>query len=174
MEIPTVIVCFCWSLLTCKKSNLSFWITLGTSDHFHLKWLKVILLLVPYHMQKTKFLTQLILEVKLTHYLLSFWECLVVPEHTHLKQPTNIYCFFWTFSHIQKFIFIPQVFCETLSFNESCILICFEVFWSTQEPDFCKHIIFSKSKKKTLVLCGEVFFWITLLLKSSKLCRRGF
>ena len=91
---PTVIVCFCWSLLTCKKSNLSFWITLGTSDPFYLKWLKVLLLLVPCHMQKTNFLTQLILEVKLTHYLLSFWECLAVPEHTHLKQPTNIYCFF--------------------------------------------------------------------------------
>ena len=47
MEIPTVIA-FCWSLPICKKSDLLFWITLNTSDHFHLKWLKVLLLLLPY------------------------------------------------------------------------------------------------------------------------------
>ena len=68
MEIPTVIASFCWSLPICKKSDLLFWITLNTSDHFHLKWLKVLLLLLPYHMQKTNFITQLILEIKLTHY----------------------------------------------------------------------------------------------------------
>ena len=28
----------------------------------------------------------------------------------------------WTSHHIQKFNFIPQVFCETLQFKESCIL----------------------------------------------------
>ena len=33
----------------------------------------------------------------------------------------------WTFNHIQKFNFIPQVFGEILRFKESCILICFEV-----------------------------------------------
>ena len=57
MEIPTVIASFCWSLPICKKSNLLFWITLNTSDHFHLKWLKVFLLLLPYHMQNTNFIT---------------------------------------------------------------------------------------------------------------------
>ena len=85
LEIPTVIACFCWSLPICK-----IWITFGTSDHFHLKWLKVLFLFLPYHMQKTNFITQLILEIKLTHYLLSLWACSGIPEHTHLKQPTNI------------------------------------------------------------------------------------
>ena len=66
MKIPTVIASFCWSLPICKRSDLLFWITLNTSDHFHLKWLKVLLLLLPYHMQKTNFITQLILAIKLT------------------------------------------------------------------------------------------------------------
>ena len=93
MEIPTVIASFCWSLPICKKSDLLFWITLNTSDHFHLKWLKVLLLLLPYHMQKTNFITQLILESKLTHYFLSLWAYSGKPKHSHLKQPTYIWFF---------------------------------------------------------------------------------
>ena len=89
-----VIASFCWSLPICKKSNLLFWITLNMSDHFHLKWLIVLLLLLPYHMQKTNFITQLILEIKLSHYLLSLWACSDMPEHTLLKQPNNVKCFF--------------------------------------------------------------------------------
>ena len=85
LEIPTVIASFCWSLPIRKNSDVLFWISLNTSDHFHLRWSEVFLLLVPYHMQKTNFITQLILEIKLTHYLLSFWACLGMPEHTHLK-----------------------------------------------------------------------------------------
>ena len=91
LEISAVIIaCCCWSLPICKKSNLLFWITLDTSDHFHLNWLKVLILLLPCHMQKTNFTTQLILEIKLTHYLLSFWACSGMPERTHLKQPPKI------------------------------------------------------------------------------------
>ena len=39
MKIPPATACFDWNLPLCKKSNLLFWITLGTSDHIHLKWL---------------------------------------------------------------------------------------------------------------------------------------
>ena len=88
LEIPTVIACNCWSLPICK-----IWITLDLFDHFHLKWLKVLLLFLPYHMQKTNFITQLILEIKLTHYLLSLWyiySCHVVTSnfdvHLHAKK----------------------------------------------------------------------------------------
>ena len=49
LEIPTVIVCFCWSLPICK-----IWIILDASDHFRLKWLKVLFLFLPYHMQKNE------------------------------------------------------------------------------------------------------------------------
>ena len=93
MEIPTVIASFYWSLPICKKSDLLFWITLNTSDHFQLKWLKVLILLLPYHMQKTNFITQLILESKLTHYFLSLWAYSGKPKHSHLKQPTYIWFF---------------------------------------------------------------------------------
>ena len=85
LEIPTVIACFCWSLPIRK-----IWITLDTSDHFHLKWLKVLLLFLPYHMQKTNFITQLLLKIKLTHSLLPLWTFSDILEHTHLKQRTNI------------------------------------------------------------------------------------
>ena len=69
----------------------------------------------------------------------------------------------WTFNQIQKFSFIPQVFCEILWFKESCILICFEVL------TFCwKHVVFVKSTKETLALCAVVFLWIRLLPKPSK------
>ena len=61
LEIPTVIACNCWSLPICK-----IWITLDLFDHFHLKWLKVLLLFLPYHTQKTNFITQLLLKIKLT------------------------------------------------------------------------------------------------------------
>ena len=44
-------------------------------------------------MQGTNFITQLILDIKLNHYLLSFWEFWGMSDHTHLKQPTNICCF---------------------------------------------------------------------------------
>ena len=71
LEILTVNASFCRSLPGCKKSNLLFWITLDTSYHFHLKLLKLLLLLFPYHMQKTSFITQLILKIKLTNYLFS-------------------------------------------------------------------------------------------------------
>ena len=44
-------------------------------------------------MQKTNFVTQLILEKKLAYYLLSLWPYPAMPEHNHLKQPNNICCF---------------------------------------------------------------------------------
>ena len=49
LEISTVIACFCWNLPICK-----IWIILDMSDHFHLKWLKVLFLFLPYHMQKSE------------------------------------------------------------------------------------------------------------------------
>ena len=56
-------------------------------------WKKLLLLLILYHMQKTNFITQLILKIKLPHYSASLWACPGMPDHTHLKQPTNICCF---------------------------------------------------------------------------------
>ena len=41
-------------------------------------------------MQKTNLITQLILEIKLTHFLSSLFACPGMPDHTYLKQSTNI------------------------------------------------------------------------------------
>ena len=43
-------------------------------------------------MQKTNFITQLILEIKLTHYLSSLLASPGMYDHTDLRQPTNICC----------------------------------------------------------------------------------
>ena len=48
---------------------------------------------LPHAKKLTNFITQLILEIKLTHYFLSLWACSAILEHTHLNQPTNIQCF---------------------------------------------------------------------------------
>ena len=47
--------------------------------------------MIPYHMQEIKFITQLILDMKLSYYLLLFWACQSMSSHTHLKHPTNNY-----------------------------------------------------------------------------------
>ena len=39
-------------------------------------------------------ITLLILEIKLTHYSSSVCACLGMPDHTHLQQPTNSFCFY--------------------------------------------------------------------------------
>ena len=52
---------------------------------FTLLLLEVGVLLLPYHMQKTNFITQLIVEIKLTYYLLSLWACSGRPEHNHFE-----------------------------------------------------------------------------------------
>ena len=62
----------------------SLWtrLTIFTSD----EWINVSRLLLLYHMQKTNFITQFIIEIKLTHCLFSHWPCPVMPEPTNLKQ----------------------------------------------------------------------------------------
>ena len=43
-------------------------------------------------MQKTNFITQLILKIKLKHYFSSLWACSGMPDYTHSEQPANICC----------------------------------------------------------------------------------
>ena len=123
MEIPTVIASFYWSLPICKKSDLLFWITLNTSDHFHLKWLKVLLLLLPYDMQKTNFITQLILEIKLTiccHFG-HVQACMSTPTWSR-QLILSAFLDLWSYPKIQLHTWN---FCEILWFKESCIWILF-------------------------------------------------
>ena len=145
MEIPTVFTSFCWSLIICKKSDLLFWITWNISEHFHLKWLKVLLLLLPYHMQKTNFITQLILEIKLTHYLLSLWACSGMPEHTHLKQLTNTYCFLGPLSISKNSTLYLKLFVKYCGLKNPALW----GFWIiTQELKIFANMLFWKKVQK--------------------------
>ena len=73
----------------------------------------------------------------------------------------------WTTSHIQKFNFIPHVFCEIMWFKESCILIVLRFLVHNSRTRFLEICCFCKKYKKTLALCAVVFLWITLLPKIS-------
>ena len=151
MEIPTVIASFCWSLPICKKFDLLFWITLKTSDHFHLKWLRVLLRLLPYHIEETNFITQLILEIKLTICCHFGHVQAYLSTSTWSSQP--ILSASWTSNHIQKFNFTSQVFCEILWFKESCILRFLD---HNSRTRFLQTCCFDKKYKKTLALRAEV------------------
>ena len=68
----------------------------------------------------------------------------------------------WTTSHIQKFNFIPHVFCEIMWFKESCILIVLRFLVHNSRTRFLEICCFCKKYKKTLALCAVVFLWIRL------------
>ena len=71
-------------------------------------------------MQKTNVITQLILEIKLTHYLSSLSAYPDMPDHTHL----TCVAFMELLSHakIQLYIYL-NLFVRYCSLKKSCILI---------------------------------------------------
>ena len=69
---------------------------------------------------------------------------------------------YWTINHIQKFNFIPLVFCEIMWFKESCILIVFRFLVHNARTRFLEICCFCEKYKKTLALCAVVFLWIRL------------
>ena len=75
-----------WNVHVCLTIELHTW------DHSN--WINLLLTLISYHLQKANFITQIILEIKLTHkYLSSLSACPGIPDHTYVKQETNICCF---------------------------------------------------------------------------------
>ena len=137
------IASFCCHLPISKKSDLLFWITLNTSDHFHLKWLRVLLLLLPYHMQKTNFITQRILEIKLTiccHF-----------EHVKACLTTPTWSSQLILSAFLDLLSYPKIQLHISSFFVRYCGLKNPAFWGfwiiTQEPDFCKHVLAKSTKK---------------------------
>ena len=114
-----------------------FWVTLDMSDHTHLKWLnEFVHLLIPYHMQETSFITQLILDIKLTHYLSSVWASPGMPE------TTNYYLLLlWNSSHIQKFNLIPKI----------------VQYWSLKNPAFVLVLRFLDHNSRTRFFPNKLF-----------------
>ena len=94
-------------ILTCCFESLWARVTPATWND----WINLLLLLIPYHLRETNFMTQLILEIKLATIYHHFGHVKV-----YLTIPTwsnqSIFVALWTSSHIQKFNFIPQLICE--------------------------------------------------------------
>ena len=97
--------------------------------------------------KKTNFITQLILEITLTicFHFGHVQACLSTPTWS------NQLILFWTSNHIQKFNFIPHVFCEILWFKESCILRFLDHSSRTRFLQICCFGI--KYKKNIGTLC---------------------
>ena len=154
MEIPTVTASFCWSLPICKKSDVLFWITLNTPDHFHLRWLKVLLLLLSYNMQKTNFIYNSTHSWDKTDSLFVVTLDMFKHAWAHPLEAANWYLVLSrTSNHIQKFNFIPQFFCEIFWFKESYIL---RFLGHNSRTRFLQTCCFGKKYKKTLALRAEV------------------
>ena len=121
---------------------------------------------LPHAKNQLYLLTQCIPEIKLTHYLLSIWACSGMPQHNHLKQPTNTLCFLGP-------LIISKNSTSYLKFFVRYCGLKNPAFWGfwiiTQEPDFCKHVALAKSTKKHwhFVLKWEsISKWIRFLPKS--------
>ena len=78
----------------------SLWSRLTTSTWNG--WINILLLLLPYHKQKTNFITRLILASILTHYLLSLWAYSGMPDHTHLSSQLILSAFLDIVKKYQK------------------------------------------------------------------------
>ena len=129
--------------LTCCFYSL--WRRLITSN-----WnnsMNLLLLLISSHMQKTNFITQFILEIRLDHYLSLLWACSDIPKQTHLKQPNNISCFHR-----------PLV----ISINSTSRLNSFMRYCSLKNPAFWFALTFLDHNSRT------TFFPNTLFLQKVK------
>ena len=72
--------------ITFHKTNSSSLLDLTTTTWNN--WINLLLLWIPNWIEKVKFKIQLVLEIKLTHYLSSLGACPGEPYHTQLKWPT--------------------------------------------------------------------------------------
>ena len=146
---------------------------MGMYDHIHLKWLSRLLLLIPYHMRKTNFITQLIVKIKQTHYLSSLWPCLGMLDHTHLKQSTNICCFHGPLitsklstSHLKLLVRYSSL------LKNPAFWLALRFFNHNWRTRFLPNMLFLQKVKKPLIIsCWSekacISEWIKFLLKPS-------
>ena len=102
LEIPLQLLVSVEAYLYVKNLTCSFesvWIRLTS---FTWSDLINVYLCCFFAMQKTNFITQLIFEIKLTHYLLSIWACSGVPGHTWSSQ--IVLSTFWTITQEPDFL----------------------------------------------------------------------
>ena len=128
-------------ILTCCFKSLWACLTIPTWND----WKKLLLLLILYQMQKTNFITQLILKIKLTRYSSLLRAYPAMPDHTHLRQATNICCFHRPLftSKNSTSTFFWDILVQKLLHSD-----CPWGFWTTiQEPGFSQTCCFCKKLK---------------------------
>ena len=155
LEIPPAISCFYWSYLYIKYLTYSFeslWACLTTSTSNN--WLNLPPLLIPYHMQKTNFITQLILGIKMTHYLLLLWACCYVNSRylIHLKQPTNISCFHRPLVISKNSTWYPNLFVRYCSLKDPAFWIVLRFMDHNSRTRFSLNMSFLQKVKRSLPL----------------------
>ena len=142
-----------------------FWIILSTSDHTQ----NLLLLLILYHIQETNFITQLILEIKLTHYLSPLCACPGMHYHTHLKQPTNVFWFHGSLVTFRILTSYLNLFVRYSSLKNSALWLALRFSDHNSRTRFLSNMLFLQKVRRplTLVWSKKVYIHedIRLLLK---------
>ena len=99
---------------------------------------------VSYDYKKNNFITQLILEIKLTHYFSELWACPDMSDHTHLKQTTNICCFYGTL---------------VTSKNSTKYFYLFVQYCSLKNPAFWLFLRFLDHNWRARLFPNTLFLW---------------
>ena len=129
-------------------------------------------LLIPYHMQKTNLITQLVFEIKLIHYLPSLWACPSMPDDTNLKQPTKICCFHGLLVTSKKStLYLFKLFERYSSLKNPPFWLALRFSDHNSWTKFFPNMLFLKKVKRPLtLLCWSkkayIFQRVRLLLKS--------
>ena len=133
-------------ILTCCFESLWARLTTGTWND----WANFLLLLIPYHMLKTNFIIQLILEIKLPYYILSLWLCPGMPDHTHLEQPNNICCFMDLYSYPKISFSFLNLFVKYSSLKNPAFWLVLRFLDHNWKTRFFSNIMFLEKVKRPL------------------------
>ena len=115
-------------------------------------WINLLLLLIPYHMKKANFITQVILEIKLAHYLSSIWACPGLSNHTHLKQPTNTCCFHGSLLTSKNSTAYLNFFVRYCSLKNPALWLALRFFYHNSRTRFFPNMLLLQKVKKPLTL----------------------
>ena len=103
-------------------------------------------------MEKANFITQLILEIKLTHYSSSLCACPSMPDHTHLKQPTNICSFHGFLVTSRNSTSYLNLFLRYSSLKNPASWLALRLFNYNARTRFFPNILFLWNVKRSLTL----------------------
>ena len=123
----------------------------------------MLFLLILYHMQKTNFITQLILKIKLTYYSSSLCACPGMPDHIQFKQPTNI-CYFHGPLVTWKLIIINfNLFVRYSSLKNPAFWLALRFLDHSSRTRFLPNMLLLQKVKRPLVfpcLSKKAYIWV--------------